>query len=356
MLYDFTIKAVALLPILDKSNEKDRMRFDTFMKNHPNSSYTQCLAWANVKSNWESEAVYVENENGDIIGAALVLIRHVPVVKKTILYTPRGPVWDWEDSHTFNQILLMLRKLAKRYHSYKIIIDPYFKAADQKAIDLVTSYDFNFTPDAPPLTTIQSRTTYVLDIAGKTADEIFANFHSKWRYNIRLAGRKGVECRVCTVEEGLDDFYALMLQTSQRDQFTPRSKEYFARFIRELGDCCRLYMCYYNGIPLSGAITTNYAGRTFYVYGASSNENRNLMPNHLMQWTMMQWALETGCSIYDFGGIAFYEDESSLAHGVYKFKKGFNGEVCIYAGEFSLILDKKVDFMERAFKKIKKLK
>lgn len=343
------------MPILDKNNQADCLRFDAFMKNHPNSSYTQSLAWAKVKSNWDNEAVFVENDKGQIIGAALVLIRHVPLLNKTILYTPRGPVWDWNDGETFNQILIMLRMLAKRYKSYKIIIDPYFKATDQKAIDLMQSYDFAFQPNAAPLTTIQSRTTYVLDIAGKTADEIFANFHSKWRYNIRLAGRKGVECRVCTTEEGLDDFYQLMLQTSARDGFTPRSKEYFENFINQLGDCCRLYLCYKDEIPLSGAITTNFAGRTFYVYGASSNEHRNLMPNHMMQWAMMQWAVETGCSIYDFGGIAFYEDESNPAHGVYKFKKGFNGEVCVYAGEFTLVLDKKVDKLEQLFKRIKKI-
>lgn len=343
------------MPILDKTNPEECNRFDAFMQTHPHSSYTQSLAWAKVKQNWDNEAVYVENDRGQITGAALVLIRHVPVLKKTILYTPRGPVWNWEDGETFHQLLLMLQILAKRHKAYKIVIDPYFMATDQKEIDLVKSYDFTFMPDAPPLTTIQSRTTYVLDIAGKTAEEVFSGFHSKWRYNTRLAGRKGVECRVCTVEEALDDFYELMLQTSARDGFTPRSKSYFENFIRSLGDCCRLYMCYQGDTPLSGAITTNYAGRTFYVYGASSNEHRNLMPNYLMQWTMMQWAIETGCSIYDFGGIAFYEDESNPAHGVYKFKRGFGGRVCVYAGEFTLLLDKKVDYIEKAFKKVKKI-
>lgn len=342
------------MPILDHKNQADCARFDAFMRTHPHSSYTQCLNWAKVKTNWESEAVYVENAQGEIAGAALVLIRHMPVIKKTILYTPRGPVWDWDDAEVFNQILIMLQILAKRHKAYKIIIDPYFKDTDQKQIDLITSYDFNFTPNAKRLTTIQSRTTYVLDIEGKTADEIFASFHSKWRYNIRLAGRKGVECRVCTTEEGLDDFYAMMLQTSARDGFAPRSKAYFEKFINGLGDCCRLYLCYHGDTPLSGAITTNYAGRTFYVYGASSNENRNLMPNHLMQWTMMQWAIETGCALYDFGGIAFYEDESNPAYGVYKFKKGFNGAVCIYAGEFTLVLDKRTAFMEKLLRKVKK--
>ncbi len=38
--------------------------------------------------------------------------------------------------------------------------------------------------------------------------------------------------------------------------------------------------------------------------------------------------------VYDFGGIPHYNDESSPAYGLYRFKKGFNGEVEVYAGEY----------------------
>lgn len=343
------------MPILNQENEADCKRFDRFMKEHSHSSYTQCLDWSKVKANWKHEAIFVENDDGIIVGAALLLIREAPLVKRSILYAPRGPVWDWDDIETFHQLMLMMAIIAKRYHAYKIIVDPYFKENDQKQIDFLQSFGFDFTPKTPPLTTIQSRTTYVLNLTGKTAEEVFENFHSKWRYNIRLASRKGVECRVCTTEEALNDFYALMVKTGERDGFIPRSQAYFDTFINALGNSCRLYMCYHEGTPLSGAITTNFAGRTFYVYGASSNENRNLMPNYLMQWSMIQWAIETGCDLYDFGGIAFYEDETHRNHGVYKFKKGFNGEINIYAGEFTQVLDAKIDKMEKLFKKAKKL-
>ena len=36
-----------------------------------------------------------------------------------------------------------------------------------------------------------------LNIKDKTEEEIMAGFHQKWRYNIRLAGRKGV-----TIKDG----------------------------------------------------------------------------------------------------------------------------------------------------------
>ena len=54
-----------------------------------------------------------------------------------------------------------------------------------------------------------------------------------------------------------------------------------------------------------------------------------------MQLEMMKWAIEGGCDVYDFGGIPHYDDETNPAYGLYRFKKGFNGEVVIYAGEYA---------------------
>lgn len=136
----------------------------------------------------------------------------------------------------------------------------------------------------------------------------------------------------------------MMQATGIRDGFSIRSKEYFEKMLDGLGEeHCRLFVCYLKDeesgkeIPVSGAVTTQYAGKTCYVYGASSNQYRNTYPNYLMQWTMISWALENNNFIYDFQGIPFYKDETHPNYGVYKFKKGFNGEVVTYAGEFFYI-------------------
>ena len=61
------------------------------------------------------------------------------------------------------------------------------------------------------------------------------------------------------------------------------------------------------------------------MYGASSNEYRNLMPNHLLQWTGMQWAKERGSWYYNFRGIPDILEEGQELWGVYVFKRGFGG-------------------------------
>jgi len=61
------------------------------------------------------------------------------------------------------------------------------------------------------------------------------------------------------------------------------------------------------------------------------------MPNYLMQWNMIKWAIESQCDIYDFMGIPHCDEENHSNYGVYRFKKGFNGEIVKYAGEFDYI-------------------
>lgn len=319
--------------ILNKNDKEACEEYENFVSNHVNGNFMQSLNWTGVKNNWKWEAVISRDKYKKIRGTALILIKKIPILGCSFLYSPHGPVYDYEDADTLKEILLGIEIIRKKYKGYELRIDPCFTENDKKYIDIIKNEGFEFIENAPELTTIQARNNYILRINDRSTDEIFENFHKKWRYNIRVASRKGVECIICG-EESLDEFYKLMEETGERDGFCIRSKEYFRRMLKNLGDHCRLYMCYYNGQPLSGAIATQYAGKTCYVYGASTAQHRNVMPNYLMQWNMICWAVENKCSIYDFQGIPFYKDENHPNYGVYRFKQGFNGEVLTYAGEF----------------------
>lgn len=194
----------------------------------------------------------------------------------------------------------------------------------------------------------------MLDIKDKSCDEVFANFKSKWRYNIRLAMRKGVECKFCGEDE-LDDFMELMKETGRRDGFEIRSEEYFRNFLQAFHGNAKLCITKLDGKVLSGALLVNYANVASYVYGCSSNEYRKYMPNYLMQWTMIKYAIESGCHTYDFCGIPYWYDETHKNYGVYRFKQGFNGKVKTYAGEFDYVFRNGVNHIADLALKLKKL-
>lgn len=325
--------------ILNKNNQIIRDEYEDFVSKHQNGCFMQSLDWTKVKKEWKYEAVISRNIDGSIRGTALFLIKKIPFLGCSFMYSPHGPVCDFNDGEVLEDIFDGAEKIRKMYNCYELRVDPNIIESDKKDIEIFEKFGFDFRENAEELTTIQARNNYILKIDGRTTDEIFSSFHKKWRYNIRLASRKGVECRICGTE-ALDDFYNLMEETGKRDGFCIRSKEYFRRMITELGEHCRLYMCYYDDVPLSGAVSVQYAGKTCYVYGASTSKMRNVMPNYLMQWNMICWAVESGCDIYDFQGIPFYKDESHPNHGVYRFKQGFNGEVMTYAGEFKMVYKK----------------
>lgn len=332
------------MEIINKNDEALLREYEDFAENSRYGNFMQSLRWPKVKDTWGWDAVISRDKDGRIQGTCLVIIKKIPIFGCTFLYAPHGPVCDWSNKEIMQDLFEGIKVLAKKHKSYQFMWDPCFEEKDRELSEMIVSMGFTHIYDAPELSTIQARNNYMLrNIEGKTPDEVMMTFKSDWRNRIRKSSRKGVVCRACG-KEALDDFYPMMQATGIRDGFSIRSKEYFEKMLDGLGEeHCRLFVCYLKDeesgreIPVSGAVTTQYAGKTCYVYGASSNQYRNTYPNYLMQWTMISWALENNNFIYDFQGIPFYKDETHPNYGVYKFKKGFNGEVVTYAGEFFYI-------------------
>ena len=341
--------------LLNFGSPEERYEYEQFVSHHPYGSFSQSLAWRQVKENWGHEAVVVRDSDGNIQAAMLILVKSLPLLHSSFLYAPRGPVCFPEETELLPLLFQGIIQAAKKHRACLFRMDPMILESDTRFLGAMACLGFSHTLKANEDTTVQCRSHYHLPLDGKTQEEIFSAFKSKWRYNIRLASRRGVTCGYYGPER-LDDFMKLMRETGHRDHFAIRSREYFLRLMNAFGSACRLYFCEYNGEPLSGAIAIQYAGKTAYVYGASSSRHRNLMPCYLMQWSMIQWAIESGCSLYDFQGIPHFDEPDHPNYGVYRFKQGFSGEVVVYAGEFDYIFSpcKKaaMDFCQTGFRRL----
>lgn len=104
-----------------------------------------------------------------------------------------------------------------------------------------------------------------------------------------------------------------------------------------------------------GIFDIDYGNKVWYLYGASSNEHRNLMPNYLLQWEGIKYAISKGKDVYDFRGVSGVLDESHPQYGLYRFKKGFNAEFTEFIGEiyldFKPLVYKLYKISEKTFKK-----
>ncbi len=311
--------------------------FDSFVASHPKGHMMQSSAWGLVKKEWDWCGFISRDADGSIKGVCSVLLRQIPMTPFKMMYSPRGPVCDLNDRKIVAELLNSIKEYGIKNKAYTFKIDTDTLASNREYIALLEELGFTLKEHNADFDTIQSRYIFRLDVGGKTEDELLNSFHPKTRYNIRLAARKGVTVEVRGAE-ACEDFHKLMLVTGTRDNFVIRDVSYFKRIMDAFGDNARIYLAYYEGKPIAGALDVLCGDKVWYVYGASSNEYRNVMPNYLVQWEMIKWARESGCKYYDFRGG--YPDEDNPLHGIFKFKKGFCNDYMELMGEADLIIDK----------------
>lgn len=321
--------------------EQDRARFNDFVAGFSTGDLLQSFEWGDLKARggWKPARVIGE-KHGEIVAAASLLKRAIPKVGRCIMYAPRGPVLDTTDAQLVQEFTAHLCETAAKHHAILLKIDPPVPIEDTASEASLRAVGFR------PVTTdgfggTQPKCVMQLDL-DKTPDELLASFKPKWRYNIRLAEKNGVTVRLDCDRSDLGVFYALLSETAKRDGFLVRGIKYFEDMwdILVPAGYMRMALTYYEGQAVAGALAYKFGDRAWYTYGASSNEHRNVMPNHLMQWELIQWAKEQGCKWYDFRGVSPRKDAAEDDHlaGLNRFKEGFSPRFVEYIGEYDLVL------------------
>ena len=144
----------------------------------------------------------------------------------------------------------------------------------------------------------------------------------------------------------------MMEVTGERDEFGVHTGEYYRRAYQlfhhqdDQKNMCELLIASYQGTPLAGLMAFATGQRAWYLYGASNNKERNRMPTYLIQSAAIQWARQRGCTEYDLWGVPDYDEDTLEAQfsersdglwGVYRFKRGFGGELKRSAGAYDKV-------------------
>lgn len=322
-------------------DEKDKDNYHNFIINHAQGHFLQLLEWGRVKEQmgWEPLPLVLE-EDGEIKASILLLKKRLPIplLNKCILYSPRGPVIDLADASLFKALNEGISKVAKEEGAILLKIDPDVAHDDMGFANLLIKNGFKKNETGLDFEGVQPNFVFRLDIT-PDEDTLLANMHSKWRYNIRLASRRGVTIREANSKDDLKVFYDILVETAKRDDFLIRGYEYFEWIWDYLveNDYAQIFLADYEGEVISATLALITGNKAWYLYGASSNDYRNVMPNYLIQWTMIKWAKAHNATLYDFRGVSGDLDEDNPLYGLYRFKKGFGGDFTEFIGEWDQV-------------------
>ena len=314
----------------------DAAAWDAALLSLPSPHILQSWAWGEMKAQtgWRAKRLVWHDATplaAAPVGAASLLIRRLdrrlPVA---VAYVPKGPILDWSNASLVDEVLGQIEAEARRAGALFIKIDPDVRAdvdPGQAVMTALRRRGWHLSADQ-----IQYRNTVISDLT-PDEDALLAAMKPKWRYNIRLAERRGVVVRDGTAAD-LPAFYAMYAETGQRDGFLVRPFDYYhaiwARFLADgLG---HVLLAEVEGAPVAGLFLFRYGPTAWYFYGASTAQSRDLMPNHALQWAAMRWAKAAGCTRYDWWGAPNVLDESDPMWGVFRFKQGFGGEFTPWIG------------------------
>lgn len=317
----------------------EKEKFNKFIESSPKGHVLQTWEWGDLKAKtgWMPLRLLVE-QDGVPAGAISILKRRIPVLNKYIFYAPRGPVLDISVPGLFSFLLAEVKKLAQKHQAIFLKVDPDVPAENTLWQEAFKREGFRSAETGEGFDGVQPKFVFRLDIS-PDEEELMANFHQKTRYNIRLSARKGVQIIDHGTKEDLPVFYEVLKETCARDQFLVRSYQYFEDLFEILSPpgYARLFLAKLDDQIIAGTILLKIGDKAWYLYGASSNAARNTMPNYLIQWEMIKWSKAQGSNLYDFRGVPGNLTEDNPLYGLFRFKKGFNGEYTEFMGEYDLV-------------------
>lgn len=321
---------------------KKPTQWNNLIENLSGAHALQAWQWGEVKKQfgWDVHPLIWRDGEENISAAALVLQRKLSVkwlpMHLSVVYAPRGPLLDWSDNALVERVLDDLKRFAKEQGAIFLKIDPdlplgYGVPGEEEAAEnpdgqhvkgFLQSNGWLFSDDQ-----IQFRNTVEVDLQGDE-EEILRRMKSKTRYNIRLAGRKGVTVRPGGVGD-IDLLYQMYAHTAVRDDFLIRNQAYYRTVWQTFfeADLAQPLIAEVDNMPVGAVVIFRFGGRAWYFYGMSLDEHREKMFNHRLQWEAMRYAKTSGCHTYDMWGAPDEFNKKDPLWGVYRFKAGFGGRV-----------------------------
>ena len=276
-------------------------------------------------------------EKGKLIDGFTLTIHKIPKTPFTIGYLPKG-------TPPRKEILSELQKIGNENNCVFIQLEP-------NLIGVLKNKPTNLKPSFHPLFT---RFTFILDIS-KSEEELLKNFHSKTRYNIRVAQKHNVTINEETSDASFSEYLALTKETTTRQKFFAHTPSYHKKMWEVLRTSANkkvnlnhltahLLTATYKsdqGKPttLAAWILFTFHDYLYYPYGASASQFRNVMASNLMMWEAIKFGKKLGLHYFDmWGALGNPPNTKDPWYGFHKFKEGYGATHTEFSGSYDLVI------------------
>ena len=347
------------------------------LRRHPGASFLQNPAWQRVKTDWSGQSLGFE-QDGRLVGAALVLGRRLPVPARTpvlgrafLAYVAEGPVLD-----EGVDVLAALTALVAELHAQgaflvrvappgvvrrwdadtvrKSLTDPQHRmltdlpAAEEDPAAVALEERLReagwIAPEVlPGFSAGQPMFQARIPLEGLDEEAVLARMSGSSRKRTRRSMRNDLDV-VTAGPERLDEWDELQHETAARDRFTGRPKEYFERVLAELGGSeladVTYYLAEFEGDPVAAAFHFRQGHVCWRPYSASSQKERKRDAPRLLEFEQIRAGLADGCHWLDLGGVPGSVDGEDRITGLTEFKTTQGADIVQTHGEWDFPLHK----------------
>jgi lipid II:glycine glycyltransferase (peptidoglycan interpeptide bridge formation enzyme) len=308
--------------------------WDGFVSLNPHGHFMQSHGWGRFQqtNGWTPHYLVMQGPEGPE-STALLLSRQVPGSPWQVFYAPRGPVFRDPAASSARAFGTAVAEYVRAQRGAFVRFDPYWEEGGGPILPepfrlLERTWSFWNAP----------KFVFWLDLQ-RSEDAVFAGMDRNCQRDIRAGYRKGVSFERGGAQD-IGEFYRLLVSMSSAKGIAFHDESYYARLLSGLGESCEvgLFNARFDGNLISTGMSVRFGRKAWLLYAASDRNYFKLRVNRNIQWEMIRWAINTGCTRYDFRGTATGDPPSPTdpGYGVYEFKKSFGPEFTRTAGYFDL--------------------
>lgn len=383
--------------------ELSAQEFNEFASKHPQASFSQSVEAAKLRNLGGDKTYFVGvKENEEVIAASLVIYQGL-ISKYGRLYAPRGYLLDYTNIELLKYFTKELKNFAKSINAIYVRLDPNVIESTVNAKNEVTyseygleainnlKQEYHYYGPSIGYVDEQPRWNHVLALKDQDYKAIRKSYHSALRNEINYATKAGSQVREGSFED-LNEFYKILQHTSDRQNFSERSLEYFQQFyevfvtkglakllfvdvdleafkanvlkdiekaerqiaklsgredkvntLREVEISLKSYQTsladieqwinkYGTKVISATSIFVLVGNEVIYFHSGGYDDLMKLRGQKFLQDYMIQYAINNHYDYYNFFGITGdFEND-----GVYIFKKRFGGYAQSYIGQFDI--------------------